>query len=108
MTDYENGKSDDVQRWTGKRKADLVLQILSGKITVAEACRKHSLTPSEVEEWMEEGTKAMENALKARPLNEEEALQKQVKDLQAKVGELVLQNEALKKLQALRNSGRLK
>ena len=108
MSDLENGKGGDIQRWTGKRKAELVLEILTGKITVAEACRRHSLIPSEIEEWMEDGTKAMENALKARPLNQEEMLQKQVKELQAKVGELVLQNEALKKLQALRNSGQLK
>ena len=35
MTGYKNGKSDDFQPSTGQRKAALVLQILSGKITIS-------------------------------------------------------------------------
>jgi len=63
MSDHENARSDDVQRWTGKRKADLVPRILGGKISVAEAGRKHSLTRSEVEEWMEEASVSNERRI---------------------------------------------
>ena len=54
---------DDIKRWTAKRKTALVLDIIQGKTTVAEASRAYDLTPSEVEAWVEEGKRGMENAL---------------------------------------------
>ena len=44
---------EDVKRWTARRKSALVLEIIQGKTTVAEASRHYDLTPSEVEEWVE-------------------------------------------------------
>jgi len=40
---------DDVQRWTAKRRATLVLSILKGETSTAEAARKHGLTAAEIE-----------------------------------------------------------
>lgn len=34
---------DDVQRWTAKRRAALVLSIVKGETSVAEAARRHGL-----------------------------------------------------------------
>lgn len=42
---------EKIQRWTAKRKSTLVLTILKGKISAAEAARKHGLTIAEVERW---------------------------------------------------------
>jgi transposase-like protein len=39
----------DVKRWTKRRKIALVLEIIRGKTTVAEAARSYDLTPSEIE-----------------------------------------------------------
>lgn len=36
---------DDIKRWTAKRKTALVLDIIQGKTTVAEASRAYDLTP---------------------------------------------------------------
>ena len=55
---------DDIKRWTAKRKTALILDIIQGKTTVAEASRAYDLPPSEIEEWVEEGKKGMENALR--------------------------------------------
>ena len=41
-----------VQRWTARRKSALVLEIIQGKTTVAEASRAHDLPPSELEKWI--------------------------------------------------------
>jgi transposase-like protein len=41
------------------------LAIIQGKATLAEASRHYDLTPSEVEEWVEQGKAGMENALRA-------------------------------------------
>ncbi|MDD8023523.1 MAG: DUF1153 domain-containing protein [Paracoccaceae bacterium] len=40
---------DSIKRWTAKRKTALVIEIIQGKMTVAEASRSFDLTPSEIE-----------------------------------------------------------
>ena len=40
---------ETVKRWTAKRKTALVIEIIQGKTTVAEASRAYDLTPSEIE-----------------------------------------------------------
>ena len=59
---------EDIKRWTARRKAALVLEIIQGKTTVAEASRSFDLPPSEIEEWVDEGKRGMENALRTKPL----------------------------------------
>jgi Transposase len=58
---------DEIKRWTARRKSALVLEIIQGKTTVAEASRACDLPPSEIETWIEDGKKGMENALRANP-----------------------------------------
>jgi len=71
MADEE--QSEEVQRWTAKRRAALVISVLRGETTAAEAARRHGLKVAEVEEWRERFLLGAENALRARP-KEEEAL----------------------------------
>jgi transposase-like protein len=42
---------EEIKRWTAKRKSALVIEILQGKTTVAEASRAFDLPPSEIEGW---------------------------------------------------------
>ncbi len=60
-----------VQRWTAKRRAALVLSIFKGETSSQDAARAHGLTVAEVEDWMEKFLAAAENALRARPKDEE-------------------------------------
>ena len=53
---------EDFKRWTAKRKAALVMDIIQGKTSISEASRSFDLPPSEVEEWVEEGKRGLENA----------------------------------------------
>lgn len=41
--------ADDIKRWTAKRKGALVIEIIQGKTTVAEASKTYDLAPSEIE-----------------------------------------------------------
>jgi transposase-like protein len=50
------------KRWTAKRKAALVIEIIQGKTTVAEASRSFDLSPSEIEGWIEDPKRGMENS----------------------------------------------
>jgi len=92
---------DEIKRWTARRKSALVLEIIQGKTTVAEASRAHDLPPSEIEKWVEDAKRGMENALRANPQDVREQYEKQLKDLQEAYGEAMLELRARKKLQSL-------
>nr|WP_233093131.1 transposase [Paracoccus sp. IB05] len=92
---------DSIKRWTAKRKTALVIEIIQGKTTVAEASRSFDLSPSEIEGWVDDATRGMENSLRANPLDVREQYEKQLKDLQEAYGEAMLELRARKKYQAL-------
>ena len=92
---------EDIKRWTARRKSALVLEIIQGKTTVAEASRQFDLTPAEIEEWVEQGKAGMENALRAKPEDVREQYERQLKDLQEAYGEAMLEIRARKKLASL-------
>lgn len=93
------------QRWSAKRKAAIVMEIIRGKITAAEVARQHSLAQTEVEEWMDRSMQGMEEFLKALPKEIEERHNAEKKDLLAKIGEQAMQLEALRKEQHARSVG---
>lgn len=92
---------EEIKRWTARRKAALVMDIIQGKTTVAAASRAHDLTPAEVESWVDDAKKGMENALRAKPLEVREQYERQLKELQEAYGEAMLELRARKKLQSL-------
>ena len=92
---------EEFKRWTAKRKAALVTDIIQGKTTVAEASRTYDMPPSEIEEWVDEGRKGLENALRAKPLDIKEQYERQIRELQEAYGEAMLELRARKKLQSL-------
>ena len=92
---------DDIKRWTAKRKAALVMQIIQGKTSISEASRAFDVSPAEIEEWVDEAKRGMENALRAKPLDIKEQYERQLKELQEAYGEAMLELRARKKYQAL-------
>ncbi|NPD17273.1 transposase [Xinfangfangia sp. D13-10-4-6] len=92
---------DSIKRWTAKRKTALVIEIIQGKSTVAEASRSFDLSPSEIEGWIDDEKRGMENSLRANPLDIREQYETQLTDLQEAYGEAMLELRAGKKHQAL-------
>ena len=45
--------SESIERWTAKRRGALVIGILKGDTTAAEAARERGLTVGEIEDWRE-------------------------------------------------------
>jgi len=88
------------QRWTAKRKAAIVLEIIKGKTTAAEVARQHGLTIAEVDSWTDRFMQGAEEFLKALPKEIEERHGAEKKDLLAKIGEQAMQIEVLKKVQS--------
>jgi transposase-like protein len=88
--------ADPIERWTAKRRMTLVVSILKGEASVAEAARKHGLTVAEVEDWREKFLLGAENALRGRPRDEEALKDEQIKKLKQKIGDLVIDNDLLR------------
>ena len=78
-------------------KRQLIAQIEAGEITAQEAARKHQLSRSLIEYWRDQ---YRTNALVDRPSKRERQLEAENEKLKAKIGDLYLQMEHIKKLQA--------
>jgi transposase-like protein len=96
------GTPDEIQRWTARRRTALVLCILKGEMTVEEVALRHGLAISEVEDWKLRLLNAAHNALRSRPRDEDALKDEQIRRLKQKVGELILDVDALK--EALHNA----
>jgi transposase-like protein len=88
--------TEPIERWTAKRRTAVVVSILKGQTSVAEAARQHGLTVAEIEEWREKFLLGAENALRSRPRDDEALKEEQIKKLKQKIGDLVLDNDILR------------
>ena len=92
----DQADNSEVKRWTASRKAAVSVDIIKGKTTAVEVARKHALTVSEVEGWLEEFLEGGKERLRARPRDAEARHAAEKKELLAKVGELTMQMEVYK------------
>ena len=90
------GQDEPIERWTAKRRAALVLRVLKGETSVAEAARQHGLPVAEVDGWQEQFLRSAENGLRRRPKDEEAVKDEQIKKLKQKIGDLVVENDVLR------------
>jgi transposase-like protein len=90
-------ETPETLRWTAKRKAALVLDLIRGKITTAEASRQHGLTVQKLDAWKEDFIAQGTEALRSHPRDRQAQWEAKEKDLLAKVGELTLAVDILKK-----------
>ncbi len=88
---------DDYKRWTAKRKAAVALDLIKGLTTAAEVARKHGLTVAEVDTWLSAFQQGGEDRLRSNPRDRAEEWEAERKELYAKIGELTLEKEILKK-----------
>ena len=101
----ENGKGEsegaEVQRWTAKRKAAVVLDLLKGKTTPAQVARQNGLTVADVETWIGAFLRGGEEQLRSNPRDAATAFEAERKELHAKIGEMSLHIDILKKAQSI-------
>jgi AcrR family transcriptional regulator len=55
----------DFQRWTAKRKAELAVEILSGRLTTGQACERFDLDASIVQSWVDTFLESGERGLES-------------------------------------------
>lgn len=88
--------SEDIKRWTARRKATAVMDIIKGRTTASELARSHNLTVAEVELWMDDFVSQGTEALRSHPRDAEAAHKSREKELLAKIGELTMEKEVWK------------
>ncbi len=90
--------SEPIERWMAKRRMSLMVSLLKGDTSIAEAARTHGLTVAEIEDWREKFLLGAENALRTRPKDEDAVKDEQIKKLKQKIGDLVLDNDILREV----------
>jgi len=91
----------NTQRWTAGKKSELIVAIIKQEKTLVDACRENDLKQSEVKKWIEQFLEGGKRNLKVNSKDVMVQHRKEVEALQRKVGELVLENDILKKFNAL-------
>lgn len=87
---------EEIKRWTARRKAAVVMDIIKGKTTTSEVARTHDLTVGEVEQWMDDFVSMGTEALRSHPRDAEARHHAEKKELLAKIGELTMEKEVWK------------
>lgn len=77
-------------------KRQLLAQIAAGEISVSEAARAHDISPTVIYYWQKQQGKG---ALIDGPTAREKELEREVEKLKAKIGDMTMQIDHLKKLE---------
>jgi len=84
------------ERWTAQRKVAIILEVLKGQLSVPEAARRYGFTQGEYRKWADEFMRGGVDALKVNRKGLDAEDRAEVKRLQAKIGQLVMENEIAK------------
>ena len=79
-------------------KIELVADIDAGKYTVGEAAREHNISRTLVDRWLHQ---IHEGTFINRPTPREKQLEKELEKAQAKIGQMTMIIDALKKIQKI-------
>ena len=85
------------RKFTVGFKQQVIQEIESGLVTVAQAARKYEISQGVIDRWR---WKSRDGKLVEKPSSDEMAVRAENERLKAKVGELTMQIDLLKKLEA--------
>jgi transposase len=91
-------------RWTAKRKAEVVLELLRGA-EAAQLARENGISQSKLFEWRDRFLEGGKSELKFK--RRKEPKEKEIGRLERKVGQLTLQVEILQEVSRLKKRGQL-
>lgn len=97
MAYSEGAVVSENHRWTGKWKADAVLDIIKGKVSLVDFCRAKDLKQTDVEKWMDDFVKGSTQNLKSNSKDSLSEQEKQICELKQVIGEQALPHPRSKK-----------
>ncbi|HXG08231.1 MAG TPA: protein kinase [Gemmataceae bacterium] len=86
-------QAEDPRSWDGRRKAELVLAVLRGQLTAADACKQYGLEPTEFDDWKERFLEGARRALETTG-----GLVEKLSELNTRICNQATEIENLKKL----------
>lgn len=85
-------------RFTPEQRRDVVLALLEGRVSMAELCRQHQVSPTAIYRWKEQFLEGALAALQGTgPSQREKKMQSELEHMRGIVGDLALANYAMKK-----------
>lgn len=84
-------------RYSGEFKSKVALAALREEGTLAEIAAKHGVHPNQVSDWKKQAMAGLAGIFDGKAAHDEAALEAQIKDLYAKVGQLQVERDFLAK-----------
>jgi len=85
------------RRFSAEFKAKVALEALRGELTLAEIARKYDVHPNMISAWRRQLTQEAAQLFARGPDGARQASDEQIKALHAKIGELTVEKDFLKK-----------
>jgi transposase len=85
------------RRFTAEFKAKVALEAIRGELTVAELARKHEVHPNLIAGWKRQAIEGMAGVFDGKTGERVEARDTEVRELHAKIGQLVVERDFLAK-----------
>ena len=89
------------RRFSADFKAEVALQALRGELTLAQLSRKYQVHPTMISTWKRQLTQEATQLFTRGRSSSERASEDRIKELHAKIGQLTIEKDFLKKGLAL-------
>jgi transposase-like protein len=83
------------RKFTSEFRAQVVLEVISGKLSVAQAASKYKIKDSAIYEWRKAALERLPLLFEMKPPEQEG--QEHIGELERMIGQLTVENDALKK-----------
>ena len=85
------------RRFSADFKAKVALEALRGELTLAEIAKKYDVHPNMISAWKRQVTEEAAQLFARGASKDKQAELEQIRDLHAKIGELTIEKDFLKK-----------
>lgn len=85
------------RRFTAEFKAKVALEALRGELTLAEISKKYDVHPNMISTWKKQVTQEAAQLFARGASKAQQASDEQIKELHAKIGQLTIEKDFLKK-----------
>ena len=85
------------RRFTAEFKAKVALEALRGELTLAEISKKYDVHPNMISGWKKQVTQDAAQLFARGASNAQQTSDEQIKELHAKIGQLTIEKDFLKK-----------
>ena len=83
------------KRYSAAFKAKVALEALQGEQTMAELASKHGLHPNLIATWKRQAVEGLAGVFEGQPAAPDKGRDAEVKELHAKIGQLVVERDFL-------------